>query len=122
MKKEILVIDDTAQNLSIISELLKDIYKVKVATSGKKALSYLETSKAPDLILLDVILPGIKGREVCRRLKEDPRTSAIPVVFLTAKDSPDDVQAEKEVGATSHLTKPVSPRMLISTVRDILSA
>ena len=74
----------------------------------------------PDLIILDVILPGIKGREVCLRLKENKDTRDIPVMFLTAKDSPDDIKAEKEVGGICHLTKPVDNKQLISEIEKIL--
>ena len=70
--------------------------------------------------LLDVILPGVKGREVCKRLKNDQTTQDIPVVFVTSKDSPDDVQAEMEVGGLKHLTKPVSSKVLIAAIQEIL--
>ncbi|MCK5081489.1 MAG: response regulator, partial [Candidatus Omnitrophica bacterium] len=71
---------------------------------------------------LDVILPGIKGREVCQKLKEDPRTKGIPVVFLTAKDSPEDIQAEKDAGSSGHITKPVNIKVLIETIQSILNS
>jgi putative two-component system response regulator len=74
----------------------------------------------PSLIILDVIMPGIKGRDVCKRLKAEPKTASIPVVFLTAKDSPDDIAAEVSAGAETHLTKPINPKLLIATVAGLL--
>ena len=74
----------------------------------------------PDLIILDVILPGIKGREVCAILTEDEETREIPIVFLTAKDSPDDIDAEMAAGATSHLAKPVDAKALLSEIKRII--
>lgn len=120
MKKEILVIDDTAQNLSIISELLKDIYKVKVATSGKKALSYLETSKAPDLILLDIMMPEMDGYEVIKILKNNEKTKDIPVIFLTAMNSNEDEETGLGMGAADYITKPISASIMLSRIKTQL--
>jgi CheY-like chemotaxis protein len=89
------------------------------ATSGEKGIQIARLQK-PDLIILDVILPGVKGREVCQRLKDDDETGRIPVIFLTAKDSEDDIRAEKAVGAVTHITKPVNAKMLLSEVKKIL--
>ena len=120
MKKEILVVDDTAQNLSIISELLKDIYKVKVATSGKKALSYLETSKAPDLILLDIMMPEMDGYEVIKILKNNEKTKDIPVIFLTAMNSNEDEETGLGMGAADYITKPISASIMLSRIKTQL--
>lgn len=120
MKKEILAIDDTAQNLSIISELLKDIYKVKVANSGKKALSYLERAKVPDLILLDIMMPEMDGYEVIKILKNDERTKDIPVIFLTAMNSSEDEKIGLEMGAADYITKPISASIMLSRIKTQL--
>lgn len=120
MKKEILAIDDTAQNLSIISELLKDIYKVKVANSGKKALSYLERAKVPDLILLDIMMPEMDGYEVIKILKNDERTKDIPVIFLTAMNTSEDEKIGLEMGAADYIIKPISASIMLSRIKTQL--
>src|SRR6188472_294312 len=84
-QKLILVVDDTPVNISVITGALKDTYRTKVATSGAKALSIAGADEKPDLILLDVMMPEMDGYEVCRRLKADPTTREIPVIFLTAQ-------------------------------------
>ena len=112
----ILVVDDTPDNLSLISALLKDEYKVKVANSGKKALRIMETEHPPDLILLDIMMPEMDGYEVCRRLKENPKTQDIPVIFLTAKATPEDEKTGFELGAVDYITKPISPPIVFARV------
>src|SRR6476619_1260793 len=89
-QKLILVVDDTPVNISVITGALKDTYRTKVATSGAKALSIAGADEKPDLILLDVMMPEMDGYEVCRRLKADPATMDIPVIFLTAKSTVED--------------------------------
>jgi CheY-like chemotaxis protein len=119
-RKSILVVDDDEALLKTIKRiLLSNGYSVLVATTGEKGLQVAKLQK-PDLIILDVILPGIKGRELCSRLKENKETAEIPVIFLTAKDSPDDIKAEMAAGGISHLTKPVNARMLLAEIRKIL--
>ncbi len=121
-KKKILIVDDDKGLLKMIrAHLLYNGYEVVTAITGEKGLQLAHRRK-PDLIILDVILPGIKGREVCVQLKEDSETRDIPVLFLTAKDSPDDVRAEMEVGAIEHLTKPVNLRVLVSEIKKILGS
>lgn len=116
----ILVIDDDEILLKTIRPLLMSHgCSVLTAASGEEGLQIARTQK-PDMVILDVLLPRMKGREVCRALKEDEATRGIPVIFLTAKDSPEDVQAEKEAGAAAHLTKPLNPRQLIAAIRSIL--
>lgn len=116
----ILVVDDDEILLKTIRPLL--IFhgcSVLTAASGEEGLQIVKIQK-PDMVILDVLLPKMKGREVCRALKEDESTKNIPVVFLTAKDSPEDIQAEMAAGAAAHLTKPLNPRQLIATIRDLL--
>ena len=120
-KKKILVVDDDKGLLKMVrASLINSGFDVVTAATGEKGIQLAQT-KDPDLIVLDVLLPGIKGREVCIRLKRDKKTRHIPVMFLTAKDSPDDVKAELEAGAVTHLTKPVDPKELISEIKKILN-
>ena len=117
--KTILIVDDDEIHLKTIKSLLMSYgYIVLSANSGEQGLEIAKTQR-PDLILLDVILPGIKGRDVCKKLKSDQATQRIPVIFITSKDSPDDIQAEMDVGALKHLTKPVNPKVLLSTIQEI---
>ena len=86
----VLVVDDTVDNLQFMSGILQGIYRVKVANSGERALKILERGPLPDIILLDVIMTGMDGYEVCRQLKTNPATAAIPVIFLTARSEVED--------------------------------
>jgi len=116
----ILLVDDDKTLLTLLkANFTKEGFLVFLAETGEKGLA-LAKRYHPDLILLDVILPGVKGRTVCSLLQEDPRTKGIPVIFLTAKDSPDDVQAEMAAGAIAHITKPVNFRNLLDEVNKIL--
>src|SRR6516165_4456965 len=120
-QKLILIVDDTPTNLSVISGPLKDSFRTKVATSGEKALAIAAGAEKPDLILLDVIMPGMDGFEVCRRLKASPDTSEIPVIFLTAKtDAVDEVQGF-EVGAVDYIHKPISAPVVLARVKTQLA-
>ena len=89
-KATILVVDDTPDNLALMSNLLKDDYKVKIASSGEKALKIAASDPPPDLILLDIMMPGMDGYQVCQQLKRDPKTVNITVIFLTAKAEMED--------------------------------
>lgn len=118
--RSILVVDDDETTIKTIRPILiSHGCSVLNADTGEEGLQIAKSQK-PDLIVMDVLLPKMKGREVCRLLKEDETTKNIPVVFLTAKDSADDIKAEKEAGAAAHLTKPVGAHQLIKVVRDIL--
>ncbi|TAN53061.1 MAG: response regulator [Methylococcaceae bacterium] len=117
----ILVVDDTPDNLELMSGLLKDEYQVKIADSGEKALAVATSDAPPDLILLDIMMSGIDGYEVCRRLKRDPRTMNIPVIFLTAKDEAADEQQGLELGAVDYITKPISPPIVMARVKNHLA-
>lgn len=118
-KPTILVVDDTSENLLLISDLLRKHYKVKVANNGNRALSIALASPAPDLILLDVMMPDMDGYAVCRLLKSNPATQAIPVVFLTARTDED--QKGLEVGAVGYLTKPVKSALLMESIKTHLT-
>jgi signal transduction histidine kinase len=120
-KATILVVDDTADNLVLLSGLLKDNYKVKIASGGEKALNIAASDSPPDLILLDIMMPGMDGYEVCRRLKRDPRTMNIPVIFLTAKTGAEDEKKGLELGAIDYITKPISPPIVMARVKNHLA-
>ena len=120
-KPTILVVDDTPDNLSLVSGLLKETYKVKVANNGERGLKIAAADDAPDLILLDIMMPGIDGYEVCRLLKEDPKTADIPVIFLTAKAQAEDEQMGLNLGAVDYITKPISPPILLARVKTQLT-
>ena len=117
-QKVILVVDDTPLNISVISGALKDSYKTKVATNGEKALALASAEEKPDLILLDIMMPGMDGYEVCTHLKADPATSEIPVIFLTGQTSAEDETRGFEVGAVDYVHKPFSPAVVKARVRS----
>lgn len=118
-KKILLVDDDPGLHLVVVPILAKAGYTVTSAKSGEAALMEA-LNKRPDLIILDVILPGIKGRDLCKKIKSYDVIKTVPVVFLTAKDSADDIKAELEAGAVTHLTKPVRPDDLLQTIEGII--
>lgn len=119
-RPSVLVIDDTADNLTLMSALLKDIYKIKAANSGEKALKYLQGDIRPDLILLDIMMAGLSGYDVIRELKANPRTRDIPVIFLTAMSAPEDEKKGLELGAVDYITKPISPPILLARIKTQL--
>ena len=119
-KPTVLVVDDTPDNLSLMSGLLKDKYKVKIANNGERALKVVMTGAPPDIILLDIMMPVMDGYETCRHLKENPETRDIPVIFLTAKAEVEDEMKGFELGAVDYITKPVSPPILLARVRTHL--
>ena len=112
----ILVVDDTPDNLMLMTELLKDRYRIKAANSGEKALRVLQGDSLPDLILLDVMMPGLSGHEVANLLKHDPRTCDIPIIFLTALAAIEDEIHGLELGAVDYITKPISPPLVLARV------
>ncbi len=120
-KKKVLIVDDSGLvRLVVRDELSKAGYDTYTASSGDKAIKFCKTNK-PDLILLDVMLPGINGFETCERLKNDPETKRIPVVFMTAKDHPEDIQSGKRAGAAGYLIKPFEGDELQKTVSKLIS-
>jgi putative two-component system response regulator len=120
-KATILVVDDTPNNLALMSGLLKDDYKVKVANSGEKALKISQSDAPPDLILLDIMMPEMDGYEVCEHLKADAKTRDIPVIFLTAKTEAADETKGLELGAVDYITKPISPSIVMIRIKTHLS-
>lgn len=117
VKPTILIVDDMPDNLSLMMELLKNDYVVKLANGGGRALKLASMKPSPDLILLDIMMPEMDGYEVCQRLKEDPETKDIPVVFLTAKSEVDDEKKGLEIGAVDYITKPISPPIVLARVK-----
>jgi putative two-component system response regulator len=115
----ILIVDDTPANLSLLANLLRDRYQIRVANHGQKALD-LAFSAPPDLILLDVMMPEIDGYEVIRRLKNDPRTAHIPVIFLTARTSVEDEEHGLSLGAVDFIHKPISPPIVQARIQTQL--
>ena len=116
----VLVVDDIATNIKVIAGMLADEgYSVKVAISGRKALEIIPQHR-PDIILLDIMMPEMDGFEVCRRLKADPATADIPVIFLSAKDQASDIVGGLELGAVDYVTKPVDPAILKARMRTHL--
>jgi two-component system phosphate regulon response regulator PhoB len=119
-KDKILVIDDEEDILELLRfNLTKEGYRVCSASTGEEALSVARTER-PDLVLLDLMLPGIDGLEVARRLKADPLTRSVPILMLTAKGEEADIVTGLEVGAEDYITKPFSPKILIARVRAVL--
>jgi phosphoserine phosphatase RsbU/P len=119
-KKTLLVVDDAPTNIQVVQSILKDEYKIRVATSGEKALELVKSQPHPDLILLDVMMPGLDGYQVCERLKADPETRDIPVIFLTGRTEVDDETKGLELGALDYIRKPFSPAIVKARIRTQL--
>ncbi len=117
----ILVVDDTPENLQLMSTLLRDQYKVQVAGSGEKALKLMAGGVLPDLVLLDILMPGMDGYEVCRRMRADARMQHVPVIFVTAKSDSEDEEQGLNLGAVDYITKPISPAITLARIRTHLS-
>ncbi|MGA7318437.1 MAG: SpoIIE family protein phosphatase [Silvibacterium sp.] len=118
--KTLLLVDDEPANIQIVNSILKDIYKTRIATTGAKALELASQAPAPDLILLDVMMPEMSGYEVCSRLKSAEHTRDIPVIFLTGRTEIDDETKGFEVGAVDYIHKPFSPAVVQARVRTHL--
>ena len=116
----VLVVDDTPDNLHLLSNLLSEDYKVKVAINGKIALTIAESDSPPDLILLDIMMPYMSGYEVCQQLKHNPKTMNIPVIFLTAKFEMEDEMKGLKLGAADYIVKPISPPIVLARVKNHL--
>jgi putative two-component system response regulator len=116
----ILAVDDEASNLQLLRQILQDHYRLRFAKDGPRALE-LAREELPDLILLDVMMPGMSGYEVCAALKADPALAGVPVIFVTALNDTDDELEGFEAGAVDYITKPVSPPIVRARVRTHLS-
>jgi class 3 adenylate cyclase len=119
-KARILVVDDTADNLYLMSALLEDHYEVLTAERGAQALEIAASAQPPELILLDIMMPEMDGYEVMRRLRANPATTGIPVIFLTALTSIEEEQFGLDLGAVDYITKPISPPVVLARVHTHL--
>ena len=120
-KKTVLVVDDAPANIQMVNSILKDTYKVRIATNGAKALELVKAAPAPDLILLDVMMPEMNGYEVCTKLKDCAETQDIPVIFLTGQTETEDETHGFEVGAVDYIHKPFSPAVVQARVHTHLT-
>jgi len=114
----VLVVDDSPTNIDVLSNSLRPEYIVKAATSGEKALQIAFSDNQPDIILLDIMMPEMDGYEVCERLKSDPATQNIPVIFITAMSETVDEELGLGLGAVDYITKPFSPALIKARVRN----
>lgn len=119
-RSRVLVVDDKPNNLSLVTSLLKPFYEILLANNGEKAL-FVAREKVPDLILLDIMMPGMSGFDVCEELKKDARTAGIPVIFLTARHDGEDFEKAYDIGAVDYVTKPINAKELIARVRTHLT-
>ena len=117
-KALILIVDDTPTNIQVLAEALRAEYRVKVAPSGKAAFEVIAKQGLPDLILLDVMMPDMDGYEVCRRLKQNPDTRGIPVMFITAKNDVVDEEQGLRLGAVDYIAKPFHIAIVTARVRN----
>jgi len=118
----VLVVDDTPDNIELLHSMLREDYKIKVATNGDKGLELAVRDPRPDIILLDIMMPGISGYEVINQLKENAETSTIPVVFITAKSQAEDEHKGLTLGAVDYITKPFDPEVVKARVRTHVAA
>jgi diguanylate cyclase (GGDEF)-like protein len=118
-RQTILLVDDAAANLEALNAVLGEDYELVFATGGPEAI-HLARAQLPDLILLDVMMTGMNGYEVCRRLKDDDRTRGIPVIFVTSMDHEEDEAAGLDAGAIDYLTKPIRASIVKARVRNHL--
>ena len=121
-RETVLVIDDSPEILGIVNDLLKREYRLKAANGGEKGLALAAAKPAPDLILLDIMMPDLSGHEVCRRLKADRSTRDIPVIFLTGMNNEADEAEGFALGAVDYIAKPISGPILLARVKTHLAA
>ncbi len=119
-KQRILIVDDAPENIKILGQALKPDHTISFATNGEQALRIARSENPPDLILLDIMMPGLDGYEVCRRLKADKKTLNIPVIFITAMSEEEDETRGLEIGAVDYITKPFSKAIVKARVRTHL--
>ena len=120
-KRILLLVDDEPSNIQVVNSILKDAYKIRIATNGAKALDLVKVAPPPDLILLDVMMPGMDGYEVCTHLKAEALTKDIPVIFLTGKTETEDETRGFDVGAVDYIHKPFSPAVVRARVQTHLT-
>jgi len=119
-KEHILIVDDEADILEMIRyNLVREGYRVSCSLSGEEAVNIVK-DRSPDLILLDLMLPGLNGFDVCKLLKNNSRTAAIPIIMLTARGEETDIVTGLELGADDYMVKPFSPKVLLARIRTVL--
>jgi len=119
-KRTLLIVDDTPENLRILGEILAPYYRVRVANSGERALVVAGSEPRPELILLDIMMPGLDGYQVLTHLREQEKTQDIPIIFVTALDGDEDEAKGLALGAVDYITKPLSPAIVLARVRTQL--
>lgn len=120
-RKMILLVDDSAANVDVMCDILNQTYTLRIAIGGEDAIAIANQAEKPDLILLDVRMPGMDGFEVCRRLKQNPQTSHIPVIFVTGLSRAPDEEEGLKLGAVDYITKPVSPSLIRARIENHLA-
>jgi len=120
-KQIILIVDDVPANIDVLSEILRPTYQIKIAINGAMALKIAMAPSPPDLILLDIMMPGMSGYEVCEKLKDNLKTRNIPVIFVSAMDEVENETKGFELGAVDYITKPVSPAIVQARVKTHLN-
>ncbi|MDR3368993.1 HD domain-containing phosphohydrolase [Rhodoferax sp.] len=120
-RQKILIADDVPENIVLLAAILEESYDIKVASNGEKAIKIVYSEDPPDLILLDVMMPGLSGHEVCRRIKLNPDRRNIPIIFVTAMSTVEDEQLGLEIGAVDYITKPFSLPVVKARVRTHLA-
>lgn len=120
-KSTILIADDAPENIALLSEVLSDDYKIRTAMNGERVLTLCDGDKLPDLILLDIMMPGMSGFDVCGYLKKQARTKDIPVIFITGRTDVTDETHGLDIGAVDYITKPFSPAIVRARVRTHLA-
>jgi sigma-B regulation protein RsbU (phosphoserine phosphatase) len=119
-KQAVLIVDDTPANIQVLMETLKEDYRIAAAVNGERALQLAASDPTPDIILLDVMMPGMDGYEVCAKLKADAKTRDIPIIFVTAMSDTQDETKGFELGAVDYITKPISPPVVSARVKNHL--
>lgn len=117
--KTILIVDDAPENIAILGELLSE-FNIKVATNGEKALKIIDSGAVIDLILLDVIMPGLSGFDVAEKLKKNPSTESIPIIFVTGEKDVNSFIRGFELGAEDYIQKPFDPKVILFSVKSKL--
>ncbi len=115
----ILIVDDTPSNIDIVMEIIGEIDDVAVALDGEEALEIIKED-IPDIVLLDIVMPGIDGFEVCRRIKGNPDTEKIAVIFLSGDGAEEEKSKAGEIGASGFLEKPIDPEKLLAAVKAFI--
>ncbi|MEA3288590.1 MAG: two-component system response regulator [Campylobacterota bacterium] len=121
IQKSILIVDDTELNINTLMDLLDEKYDILAALDGESALEIVEEEENIDLILLDIMMPGLDGFEVCRRLKANSNTQDIPIIFITAKTDDESIEKAYELGGVDYITKPFRAREVLSRIINHLT-